>query len=182
MLRLPRLRALALVVALLACPWAASAIDNDPDVVITPREGAGVNAEGAKGIDGPAVSGPAMLAVTAVMAVGAYFLFRRFRTSLGNRLSQRSAGAIEISRTRNLGNRQYLVVVQVEGKRLLLGVGPGFINNLADLEPEDYSIPYERKPQPEAAPAPKEPLAFNNLISRINESLSRKDDGEGSRR
>jgi flagellar biogenesis protein FliO len=169
--------------ALAAFPFAASAIDTDPGTVITPREGAGAAAAEPSGaIEGPSVSGPAMLALSAVMAAGAYFLFRRMRGSLGNRLSQRSAGAIEISRTRSLGNRQYLVVVQVEGKRMLLGVGPGFINNLAELAPEDYSMPYERKSGPTEVPEVKEPIAFGSLMERINKSVSGKDDGEGSRR
>ncbi len=129
----------------------------------------------------PALRGPALLAITAVVALGGYFYMRKLRHGLSGNLAQRSSGAIEICRMRPLGKGQHLAVVQVEGKRLLLGIGPGFITNLTELEPEDFSIPFERKSAPTT---PKvEPigenedksLPFNNLITRINESLNRQE-------
>lgn len=44
-------------------------------------------------------------------------------------------GSISVLATRPLGNRQSLMVVQYEGKRILLGVGPGFISQLSELPP-----------------------------------------------
>ena len=39
---------------------------------------------------------------------------------------------IKIVETSMLGNRQFLVLAECEDKRVLLGVGPGFINKLID--------------------------------------------------
>jgi len=174
---------LAAIAALAALPFAyASAIDpNQTEQVLTPSAKAAAQAEKATASADAKrdISGPALVAIAAIIILGGYFFIRRARTGLGGRLAQTSKGAIEICRTRALGGKQYLVVVQVEGKRMLLGVGPSFITKLTELEAEDFSIPFERKekpttPRPEDAESPTYP--FNNLITRINESLSRKDD------
>ncbi|MBN1403027.1 MAG: flagellar biosynthetic protein FliO [Opitutales bacterium] len=129
----------------------------------------------------PALRGPALLAITAVVALGGYFYMRKLRHGLSGNLAQRSSGAIEICRMRPLGKGQHLAVVQVEGKRLLLGIGPGFITNLTELEPEDFSIPFERKSAPTTpkveptGESEDKSLPFNNLITRINESLNRQE-------
>lgn len=53
----------------------------------------------------------------------------------------RRRGGIVIEDTRALGNRQFLVVAGVDGRRFLLGVAPGCIRLLSDLDsapgPED---------------------------------------------
>lgn len=176
--------AACLALAFLPC-LDASAIDpNKPEQIIMPSAKATAQAEkAAKAADDkPEVNGVALVAVAAVILIGGYFLIKRFRSNLGGRLSQTAKGAIEICRTRTLGGKQYLVVVQVEGKRMLLGVGPSFITKLSDLEPEDFSMPFERKEKPaEVKPDTAEPPSypFNNLITRINDSLSRKDDKNG---
>ena len=41
---------------------------------------------------------------------------------------------IGIEETKSLGNRQFLVVASCDGRRFLLGVSPGRINTLADLD------------------------------------------------
>jgi flagellar protein FliO/FliZ len=41
---------------------------------------------------------------------------------------------INVEETRSLGNRQFLVVASCDGRRLLLGVSPGRIATLADLD------------------------------------------------
>jgi flagellar biogenesis protein FliO len=180
---------LAAVIALAALPCAyASAIDPTQSAqVITPSAKATAQAEKAAAAAGDSKSelrGPALLAVAAIIILGGYFLIKRAKNGLGGRLSQTAKGAIDVCRTRSLGGKQYLVVVQVEGKRMLLGVGPTFMTKLSDLEAEDFSIPFERKEKPaqvrpENTETPTYP--FNNLITRINESLSRKDDkGSGS--
>jgi flagellar biogenesis protein FliO len=181
------LKLAAAVIALVALPCMhASAIDPaQAGQVITPSAKATAQAEKATQTADAKneLRGPALLAIAAIIVLGGYFLIKRAKNNLGGRLAQTSKGAIEVCRTRTLGGKQYLVVVQVEGKRMLLGVGPSFITKLADLEPEDFSIPFERKDKPAApksedAEAPNYP--FNNLITRINESLSRKDDKGGS--
>ena len=48
---------------------------------------------------------------------------------------------IGIEETRSLGNRQFLVVASCDGRRFLLGVSPGRINTLADLD--DLPVPAE---------------------------------------
>ena len=180
---------LAAVIVLAALPCLQlSAIDpTQPGQILTPSARAVEQAEkaSAKAEAKPGVSATALIAVAAVIVLGGYFLIRRMKGSIGSRLTQTSKGAIDICRTRTLGGKQYLVVVQVEGRRMLLGVGPSFITKLTDLEPEDFSIPFERKEKP-ATPKPGEPEAqsypFNNLINRINDSLSRKDDKGGPER
>ncbi len=46
----------------------------------------------------------------------------------------RRRGGIVIEDTRALGNRQFLVVAGVDGRRFLLGVAPGSIRLLSDLD------------------------------------------------
>lgn len=175
------------VIALIAFPCVhALAIDPaQTEQVLTPSARATAQAEKAtaEADKKSELHGPALLAIAAIIVLGGYFLIKRAKGSLGGRLAQTSKGAIDICRTRTLGGKQYLVVVQVEGRRMLLGVGPSFITKLTDLEPEDFSIPFERKekpttPKPENAETPTYP--FNNLITRINESLSHKDEHGGS--
>lgn len=177
-----RLAALVVLVAL-PCTQAAAIDPGKTEEVITPSANAAAQAEKAASPDAQyKVSGPALIAIAAIILLGGYILIRRAKGNLSSRLSQTAKGAIEICRTRSLGGKQYLVVIQVEGKRMLLGVGPSFITKLTELEPEDFTIPFERKEKPatvkpEEAETPTYP--FNNLITRINESLSRKDDGNG---
>lgn len=42
-------------------------------------------------------------------------------------------GSLKVEQSRPLGNRQFLVVASCDGRRLLLGVAPGQINLLCDL-------------------------------------------------
>jgi flagellar biogenesis protein FliO len=177
-----RLAALAVLVVM-PCTQAAAVDPAETGKIISPSPSAAAQAEKAAAPDSQyKLSGPALLAISAVILLGGYILIRRAKGNLSSRLTQTAKGAIEICRTRSLGGKQYLVVVQVEGKRMLLGVGPSFITKLTDLEPEDFTIPFERKGKPATA-KPEEPetptYPFNNLITRINESLSRKDDGNG---
>lgn len=177
-------RVFAAVLVLALCAGPLRAIDKplSNDTVITPSASAakaGADASAGKAQGG--MTGPALLCVTAIIALGAYWMLRRAKNNLSGKLGQSAKGAIDICRVRSLGGKQqYLAVVQVEGKRLLLGIGPGFMTKLADLEAEDFSMPFERKippvtPTPEPQEAPTYP--FSNLITRINESISRKDDG-----
>ena len=48
---------------------------------------------------------------------------------------KRSDGRLQVSETRMLGNRQFLMVVEYEESRLLVGVSPGRIELLTPLGP-----------------------------------------------
>lgn len=43
-------------------------------------------------------------------------------------------GGLLVEQSRSLGNRQFLVVASCDGRRFLLGVAPGHINSLAELD------------------------------------------------
>ena len=64
-------------------------------------------------------------------AGGAWILLQRRKAGpLGGR-----GRKLQIDETRPLGNRQYLVVADYDGKKFLLGVTPGRIQMLTPLEP-----------------------------------------------
>ena len=46
----------------------------------------------------------------------------------------REARKLTVAETRSLGNRQYLVVADYEGRKFLLGVCPGRIDLLSSLD------------------------------------------------
>lgn len=64
------------------------------------------------------------------LGAGALWLWRR-RDPVG---AVRRRGGIVIEDTRPLGNRQFLVVAGVDGRRFLLGVAPGGIRLLSPLD------------------------------------------------
>jgi len=172
--------AVAIVSSAIFAPQAL-AVDPASNDVIAPSPAASqIGKDSASGKASDGMVAPVVFAVVAVVVLGCFLYVRRSRNKLG-RLSQNSQGAIEICRTRSLGSKQFLVVVQVEGRRMLIGVGPTFMTHLCNLESEEFSIPFERKgqqvnqplenpPKPEKSQNP----SFQNLITRINDSLSHK--------
>jgi flagellar protein FliO/FliZ len=64
---------------------------------------------------------------------GAWLWWRLRRNSAG--AAVRGDRKLAIAETRPLGNRQYLVVADYEGRKFLLGVCPGRIDLLAPLGP-----------------------------------------------
>lgn len=74
------------------------------------------------------------------LGAGAFWVWKR-RNPVA---AARRRGGIVIEDTRPLGNRQFLVVAGVDGRRFLLGVAPGSIRLLSsldsdsDLEAEDH--------------------------------------------
>ncbi len=66
------------------------------------------------------------------LGAGAFWFWRR-RNPVA---AVRRRGGIVIEDTRALGNRQFLVVAGVDGRRFLLGVAPGNIRLLAPLDSE----------------------------------------------
>ena len=77
------------------------------------------------------------------MAVAAWFLFKR---GLIRKPFSKTEGKLKVAESRMLGNRQYIMVVEYEDSKILLGVGPGKIdyltslngyrNDFANLEPQ----------------------------------------------
>ncbi len=75
-----------------------------------------------------------LLLIVAVGAAGAggWLMWRQRRTPAG--VAGRDARKLAVSETRSLGNRQYLVVADYDGRKFLLGVCPGRIDLLSPLE------------------------------------------------
>jgi len=65
-------------------------------------------------------------------AAGGWLLWRQRR--LGGGLAGREARKLAVAETRSLGNRQYLVVADYDGRKFLIGVCPGRIDLLAPLD------------------------------------------------
>lgn len=74
------------------------------------------------------------LALFAASALAVIHLSKKgkFASALGKR-----SGKLKIEETHVLGNKQFLVVVEYEKEKILLGVGPGMINRLCYLTPRN---------------------------------------------
>ncbi len=70
--------------------------------------------------------------VLAVLGVGVFFALKR---GGWRKVMKRSEGRLQVSETRMLGNRQFIMVVEYEDSRLLVGVSPGRIELLTPLGP-----------------------------------------------
>lgn len=75
--------------------------------------------------------------VLAVLAGGVFFVLRR---GGWRRVINRSEGRLQVRETRMLGNRQFLMVVEYEASRLLVGVSPGRIELLTPLGPSESNL------------------------------------------
>lgn len=73
-----------------------------------------------------------LLLALAAAAAGGWLLWRQRRSPPG--LNGREVRKLAISETRSLGNRQYLIVADYDGRKFLLGVCPGRIDLLSPLE------------------------------------------------
>lgn len=71
----------------------------------------------------------------AAAAAGGWMLWRQRRTPGG--IAGREARKLTIAESRSLGNRQYLVVADYDGKKFLLGVCPGSISMLQSLDEDE---------------------------------------------
>jgi len=63
--------------------------------------------------------------------VGAWFLFKR---GFLKKPFSKGEGKLKVAESRMLGNRQFLMVVEYEDNKILLGVGPGKIDYLTSLD------------------------------------------------
>ncbi|HEY4301444.1 MAG TPA: flagellar biosynthetic protein FliO [Candidatus Didemnitutus sp.] len=121
------MRRLVLAVGLgLALFSAASAEEK----MLYPRSPAATDAAVAPRTD--SYSGSLLVFGVLAAGVGGWLLWRQRRLTGG--LTQREARKLAVAETRSLGNRQYLVVADYEGKKFLIGVCPGRIDMLANLD------------------------------------------------
>ncbi len=116
--------------------------------------------------EGPSLS--VVLAYLGLMGGGAYFVIHRMRKGRVGGLRNRGRGGIELRGSHMLGNRQFLVVAEVEGKRMLLGVGPGFISHLSDLNSEPGPTCIDSAKDGRVNPPDNSGLAasFSHMLSR----------------
>jgi len=90
-------------------------------------------------LDGGGVGKLGIYFVTlAGLVIGGYFILKR---GLPLRAIRASESRLHLRETKMLGNRQFLVVAEYEGSRILLGVGPGRIEYLCPLDGPDETTP-----------------------------------------
>jgi len=100
------------------------------DQIIYPRPAGGTATAAAPLPSGDGSSRWLIVFAVVAAAVGAWLLWRRRSPGWGGTASARK---LAVTETRSLGNRQYLVVADYEGRKFLLGVCPGRIDMLAPL-------------------------------------------------
>ena len=107
------------------------------DSVIYPRTAA----TAVLAADKPASGASPFLVVSALIAAGAggWLLWRQKRSPAGFAGGQ--SRKLSVAESRSLGNRQFLVVADYDGKRFLLGVCPGRIDMLSPLGDESKRVP-----------------------------------------
>ena len=124
------------VVLATAQPMSAAAEETQPErssgLVIYPKGSS--EKLGATGPKKESGSGSYVMVVALLLAAaGGWVLFQRRQ---GANLVSRGPRKLQIEETRPLGNRQYLVVANYEGRKMLLGVTTGHIQLLTHLEDE----------------------------------------------
>jgi flagellar protein FliO/FliZ len=115
---------------MLALLFAGAAAAVAEETVLYPRTSApaGVSAPGRS----TGSNATLLLLALAAAAAGGWLLWRQRRSPQG--LMSREARKLAVSETRSLGNRQYLVVADYDGRKFLLGVCPGRIDLLSSLD------------------------------------------------
>jgi flagellar protein FliO/FliZ len=104
-----------------------------PDTIIYPKGSPAAPAAAPLSRPDSSYGSNLVLVVAVLLAgAGAWVLFKR--RAGGGFLPGRAERKLQIEETRSLGNRQYLVVTEYEGKKFLLGVTPGQIQLLTPLE------------------------------------------------
>ena len=99
----------------------------------------------AKGTDGGTLQLTIYLVLLLALFAGGAFLLRNGFTPFQPKI--KGERKLEISETRMLGNRQFLVVAAYEDRKILIGVCPGRIDylcTLAGAEPEFPNIAPEK--------------------------------------
>lgn len=117
---------LALLLLGLALPGRAQT----PDEIVRPRTPAPATAPLTGRPEGR-TNTTLLLFGLAAAGAGGWLLWQQRRSPRG--LAGREARKLAIAETRTLGNRQYLVVADYDGRKFLLGVCPGRIELLVPL-------------------------------------------------
>lgn len=129
--------------AALAAAQAVAQSSNDGNEVFFPRATAEAPAEDALLPEDPGSTASTFVmfagygVVLVALGVGIYFVLRR---GGWRRVMNRSEGRLQVRETRMLGNRQFLMVVEYETSRLLVGVSPGRIELLTPLGPPESNL------------------------------------------
>jgi len=121
------MRRFLLAVAVLALAASAAA----EDTVIYPHSGPAA----AQSPVAPRAGGagtPLLVLALAAAGAGGWLLWRQRRSPSG--FAGREARKLAVAESRALGNRQYLVVADYDGRKFLIGVCPGRIDLLAPLD------------------------------------------------
>lgn len=118
------------VLALLLLGLALPAFAQTPDDIVRPRAPAPAAAPLAGRPEGR-TNTTLLLFGLAAAGAGGWLLWQQRRAPRG--LTGREARKLAIAETRTLGNRQYLVVADYDGRKFLLGVCPGRIELLVPL-------------------------------------------------
>jgi flagellar protein FliO/FliZ len=116
--------------ALLLGVWVAPQLRAD-EKIIYPRTAENSGAPVAKS-DSAFRSTPLLVLALGAVVTGGWLLWRQRRTPAG--IAGRDARKLAVTESRSLGNRQYLVVADYDGRKFLLGVCPGRIDLLAPLD------------------------------------------------
>ena len=116
-----------------AQPMSAAPSESEVDArknetIIYPRNAAERPSESLKSSD----SGRSLFVVGVLLVAAAGTLFYLQRRKAGSPLAV-AGRKLQIEETRPLGNRQYLIVANYDGKKMLLGVTPGHIQMLTEL-------------------------------------------------
>jgi flagellar protein FliO/FliZ len=123
---------MALAVALLSA-WPAFAQEKPKESdIIRPRSTVPADAPATSQTKASDSNYLLIVLATGAAAAGGWMLWRQRRTPGG--IAGREARKLTVAESRSLGNRQYLVVADYEGKKFLLGVCPGSIQMLAPLD------------------------------------------------
>lgn len=130
-------RIVVLGLGLLAMAPAVTAADEN--TIIAPRA---PQAGAPASASGTALNSLSVFAAVLLAGVGAWIYWKNRRTLPAGR----DRRALAVDETRSLGNRQFLVVASYEGRKFLLGVCPGRIDLLAQLN--DREAPAASLPQP----------------------------------
>lgn len=120
-----------LLLALLLMPLGGRAASEGApkDQMVFPRTAPGASASEPRGESPTSAKALLGLAVLCAMA-GGWLLWRRRSSSASAAGSGRKLKIVE---TQSLGNRQFLVVADYDGRKILLGVCPGRIELLTHL-------------------------------------------------
>ena len=142
-MNLKRLPIFLIVLAALSAPLFAQERPEDkpastlsPDTKLTPRAPSPLFAPSTNtGTDSKQLV--IYFVVLAALAGGGFYLLKRGMPLRGMRAGENHLNLLE---TKILGNRQFLVVVQYEDSKMLLGVGPGQIQYLCPLDSADADM------------------------------------------